>query len=151
MPSFLYRSSASRSLPSCSWEVLQELSSDHLPILSIIPLFPVFHPNERPLSFNFQKAIWDDFAFDFDSRCPYTEEYPSISLSTSPALFTSLTSNAAKSFIPFGHIKRQPQAWCSAEVEEAVSERCKAFAAANASDKDRQAYISAPQQKARET
>ena len=59
------------------------------------------------------------------------------------SLFTSLALNAAKSFITFGRIKRQPKAWCSAEVESAVSERRKAFAAAHRSDEDRQAYISA--------
>ena len=51
--------------------------------------------------------------------------------------------NAAKSSIPFGCIKRPPKAWWSAEVKSAVSERCKAFAAARRSDEDRQAYISA--------
>ena len=49
----------------------------------------------------------------------------------------------AKFFIPFGRIKHPPKAWWFAEVEEAVSERCKAFAAAHRSDEDRQAYISA--------
>ena len=58
-------------------------------------------------------------------------------------LFTSLTLNAVKSSIPFGGIKRQPKAWWSAEVEEAISERRKAFAAAYRSDEYRQAYISA--------
>ena len=50
---------------------------------------------------------------------------------------------AAKSSIPFGRIKRRPKAWWSAEVEEAVGERHKAFAASHRSDEDRQAYISA--------
>ena len=58
-------------------------------------------------------------------------------------LFLPLALNAAKSSIPFSRIKRPPKAWWSAEVEEAVSERCKAFAAAHRSDEDRQAYISA--------
>ena len=31
---------------SCSWEVLQGLSSNHLPILLTVPFSPVFHPNE---------------------------------------------------------------------------------------------------------
>ena len=63
-PTLLHRSSGSRSSPdisfapsslalSCSWEVLQGLGSDHLPILLSIPLSPVFRPNERPPSFNF--------------------------------------------------------------------------------------------------
>ena len=58
-------------------------------------------------------------------------------------LLVSLTLNAAKFSIPFGRIKCPPKAWWSAEVEEAVSERRNAFAAAHRSDEDRQAYISA--------
>ena len=69
-PNLLHRSSGSRSSPgisfapsslalSCSWEVLQDLGSDHQPILLSIPLSPVFRPNERPPSINFQKARWD--------------------------------------------------------------------------------------------
>ena len=123
--------------------MLQDLSSDHLPILLSIPLSPAYCPNERPPSINFQKARWDGFASYFDSHCPSAEEYSSLSLFSAAALFTSLTLNAAKSSIPFGRIKRPPKAWWSAEVEEAVSERRKAFAAAHRSDEDRQAYISA--------
>ena len=153
-PAILHCSSGSRSSPdiffapsshalSCSWEVLQDLGSDHLPILPSIPLSPVFRPNERPSSFNFQKARWDGFASHFDCHCTSAEKYSS--LSSAAALFTSLALNAAKSSIPFGCIKRPPKAWWSAEVEEAVSERRKAFAAAHRSDEDRQAYISASQ------
>ena len=153
-PTLLHRSSGSRSFPdisfapstlvfSCSWEVLQDLGSDHLPILLSIPLSPVFRPNERPPSFNFQRARWDGFASYFDSHCPSAEEYSSLSLSSAAALFTSLALNAAKSSIPFGRIKRPPKAWWSAEVEEAVSERRRAFVTAHRSDEDRQAYISA--------
>ena len=153
-PTLLHRSSGSRSSPvisfvpsslalSCSWEVLQDLGSDHLPILLSVPLSLVFRPNERPPSFNFQKARWDGFASYIDSHCPSAEEYLSLSLSSAAALFTSLALNAAKSSIPFGRIKRPPKAWWSAEVESAVSERRKAFAAAHRSDENRQAYISA--------
>ena len=153
-PTLLHCSSGSRSSPdisfapsslalSCSWEVLQDLGSDHLPILLSIPLSPILRPNERPPSFNFQKACWDGFASYFDSHCPSAEEYSSLSLSSATALFTSLTLNAAKSSIPFGRIKRPPKAWWSAEVEETVSERRKTFAAAHRSDVDRQANISA--------
>ena len=153
-PTLLHRSSGSRSSPdisfapstlafSCSWEVLQDLGSDHLPILLSIPLSPVFRPNQRPPSFNFHKARWNGFASYFDSHCPSAEEYSSLSLPSAAALFTSLTLNAAKFSIPFGGIKRPPKAWWSAEVEQAVSDRRKAFAAAHRSDEDRQAYISA--------
>ena len=146
-PTLLHRSSPDISFApsflafSCSWEVLQDLGPDHLPILLSILLSPVFRPNERPPSFNFQKARWDGFASYFDSHCPSAEEYSS--LSSAAALFTSLTLNAAKSSIRFGRIKRPPKTWWSAEVEEAVSERRKALAAAHRSDEDRQAYISA--------
>ena len=63
--------------------------------------------------------------FYFDSHCLSAEEYSSLSLSSAAALFTYLTLNAAKSFLPFGRIKRHPKAWWCAEVEEAVSKRCK--------------------------
>ena len=119
--------------------MLQDLGFHHLPILLSVPLSPVFCPNERHPSFNFQKARWDDFAFYFDSHCPSAEEYSS--LSSAAALFASRVLNAAKSSIPFGRIKRPPKAWWSAEMEEAVSEKCKTFAAAYRSDEDRQAYI----------
>ena len=151
-PTLLHRSTGSRSSPdiffapsslalSCSWEVLQKLGSDHQPIFLSITLSPVFHPNEHPPSFNFQKARWNDFASYIDSHCSSAEEYSSLSLSSAAALFTSLALNAAKSSIPFGRIKRPPKAWWSAEVEGAVSERRKAFAAAHRSDEDCQAYI----------
>ena len=123
--------------------MLQDLGSDHLPILLSTPPSPAYCPNECPPSFNFQKACWDGFASHFVSHCPSAEEYSSLSLSSAAALFTSLALNAAKSSIPFSHIKRHPKAWWSAEVEEAVSEKRKAFAAAHRSDEDRQAYLSA--------
>ena len=91
----------------------------------------------------FQKARWDDFVFYFDSHYPSAEEYSSLCLSSATAHFTSLTLNEAKSSIPFGHIKPPPKAWWSAEVQEVVSERRKAFAAAHRSNEDRKAYISA--------
>ena len=123
--------------------MLQDLGSDHLPILLSVPLSPAYHPNHHPPSFNVQKARWDGFASYFDFHCPSAEEYQSLSISSAAALFTSLALNAAKFSIPFGRIKRHPKAWWSAEVEGAVSQRRKAFAAAHRSDEDRQAYISA--------
>ena len=69
--------------------------------------------------------------------------YSSLSLSSAAALFTFLALNAAKSSIPFGRIKRYPKAWWFPELEEAISQRRKAFAAAHRSDEDCQAYISA--------
>ena len=110
-PTLLHRSSGSRSSPdisfapstlafSCSWEVLQDLGSDHLPILLSIPLSPVFRPNERPPSFNFQKARWDGFASHFDSHCPSAEEYSSLSPSSAAALFDFECGQIFHSFRP---------------------------------------------------
>ena len=80
--------------------MLQDLGSAHLPILLSIPLSPIFRPNERPSSFNFQKARWDRFASYINSHCSSAEEYSSLSLCSAAALFTSLALNAAKSSIP---------------------------------------------------
>ena len=60
---------------SCSWEVLQDLSFDHLPVLLFVPLSPTCHPNESLPSFNFQKARWDGFTSYIDSHCPSAEEF----------------------------------------------------------------------------
>ena len=126
MPTLLHRFSPDISFApssfalSCSWEVLQDLCSDHLPILLTVPLSSLFHPNEHLPSFNFETARGDDFAFYFDSHCPSAEKYSSFSHYSAAALFISLALNAAKIFIPLGHIKRQPQAWWSPELEEAV-------------------------------
>ena len=122
--------------------MLQDLGSDQLPILLSIPLSPVFRPNERPPSFNFQKARWDYFASYFISHYPSAEKCSSLSLSSATSLFFSGT-ECGQIFHSFGHIKHPSKAWWSAEVESAVSERRKAFAAAHRSDEDRQAYISA--------
>ena len=131
IPTLLHCSSGSRSSPdvsfalssldlSCSWELLQDLGSDHLPILLSISLSPVFRPNKRPPTFNFKKARWDGFASYFDSHCPSAEEYSSLSFSSAATLFTSLALNAAKSSVFFAGIKCHSKAWWSAKVEEAV-------------------------------
>ena len=65
---------------SCSWEVLQDMGSDHLPVLLTAPLSPVFRRHKRFPSLNFRKARRDDFAFYFDSHCPCEEEYSSLFL-----------------------------------------------------------------------
>ena len=152
-PPFFYRSYSSRYSPniffassslalSCFWGVLQGLGSDDQAILLFVPLSPVFRPNERPASFKFQKAPWDGFASYFDSHCASAEEYSFFSPFSAAALFTFLAQIAAKSFIPFGRIKRPPEAWWSAKVESAVNERRKAYAVVHRSDEDCQAYIS---------
>ena len=97
-----------------------------------------FAPTSAPLPSIFRKLAGMALPL-----APSAEEYSSLSLSSASALLTSPALNAAKSSILFGGIKRPPKAWWSAEVEEAVSERRKDFAAAHRSDEDRQAYVSA--------
>ena len=58
-------------------------------------------------------------------------------LFSAAAFFTPLALSAAKYFVSFGRVKRQFQAWLSAEVEETASEKRKAFAATHKSDEDR--------------
>ena len=128
------------------------------PLLPPLPPFPApgrcfrtwflithqfFYLCESLPSFNFPKACWNGFASYFDSHRPSAEEFSS--LSSVVAFFTSLALNVAKSSISFGCIKRHPKAWWSAEVEEAVSEKHKAFAAIHRNDEDHQAYISTTQ------
>ena len=144
----LEASTGSRSSPDISFapcfllllrDVLEDLGSNHLPILLIVSLCPVFQNSIRPFPSIFRKLVGLT-AFYFDFHCPFSEKYSS--LSSASALFTFLTLNAAKSSIPFGRIKPQPNAWWSAEVEEAVSERRKAFPSIYRSNDVRQALIS---------
>ena len=107
-----------------------------------LSLSPVFRPNERLLPSIFRKLA--GMALPLILTLTVLQQR-NTRLFLFPLLLLSLplTLNAAKSSIPFGRIKRPHKAWWSAEVEQAVSERRKAFATAHRSDKDRQAYISA--------
>ena len=88
IPTLFHCSSGSRFYPdisfalfalalSCSWEVLQNLCSNHYQFYQP----SLFRPNERLPSLNFRKARQDDFAFYFDSHCPSAKEYSSLFLS----------------------------------------------------------------------
>ena len=93
--------------------MLQDFGFKYLPILLTDPFSSLFRFNEQPLSYNFQKVCWDDFAFYFDSHRP-AEEYSSHSFHVQ--LLSSLALNAANF-----SLKRQPQAWWSPEVEDAIT------------------------------
>ena len=101
-----------------------------------------FAPASVPLPSIFRKLSGMALPHTLTLTVP-AKEYSSLFLSSAAALFTSLALNATKSSIPFGCIKRPPKSSWSAEVEEAVSERRKAFAATHRRDEDHQAYISA--------
>ena len=127
---------------SCSWEVLQDLGSDHLPILLSVLSLRSIAPTSVPLPSIFRKLAEMALSPTL-TRTVLLQRNTSLSLSSAGTFFSSLTLNASKSSIPFGRIKRHPKAWWSAEVESVVSERRKAFAAAHRSNEDRQACISA--------
>ena len=114
--------------------VLLDLGSDHLPI----PLTVLLSPLQQMVPF---LQFPESSLGHFDCHCSSAEDYSS--LSSAAALITPLALNAAIFFIPFSHAKCQPQVWWSPQMEEAVSKRRNAFAAAHRTDDDRQAYISA--------
>ena len=121
--------------------MLQDLGSDHLPILSVLSLWSLASTSVTIPSI-FRKLAGMALLHTLTVTV-LLQRNTRLFLSSAAALFTSLAMNADKSSIPFGHIKRHHKAWWSAEVEEAVGERRKAFATAHRSDEDRQAYISA--------
>ena len=102
------------SCPFCSWGVLWDLDSDHLPVLLLVSLYPAYCSGRHPPSFSFWRAHWDGFASCFGPCCPSADRCLSLSLSSAAALFASLPLSAAGSSIPFGRIESHPGAWWSA-------------------------------------
>ena len=102
-----------------------------------------FAPTSTPLSSTFRKLAGMGLPPTLTLTVHLQRNTRLFLFYSAAAFFSSLALNAAKSSIPFDRIKRPPKAWWFDEVEEAISERHKAFAAAHRSDEDRQAYISA--------
>ena len=107
----------------CTWETLDPLGSDHLPILALLPLSAPAPPL-RPPSFNFKKADWSLFQSKLSSAL---SSCPSPSTSAFIPFFTSSILSSAKASIPFGRVNKGPKAWWSDEVETAVRDRKAAF------------------------
>ena len=91
--------------------MIQNLCFNYRPILLTVSLSPVFLPNERFPFLNFRKARQDDFAFYFDSHCPFAEKYSFLFLSFAAVLLTiwcsgqtalilSLLAKAALAYLP---------------------------------------------------
>ena len=147
-PTLLHCSYGSRSSPdisfapssldlSCSWEVLQDLDSDHLPILLYVPFsLRSFTPTNVPLPSIFRKLAGMTLVLTLTLTVLLQRNTRLFSLSSTATLFTFLAVNVATSSIPFSCITRHSIAWWSAEVEEAISERRKDFDAAHRSDED---------------
>ena len=117
--------------------MLQHLGSDHLPILQTVLLSLSSLPSQKRFFVSIFRTLVRItlFFFYFGSHSHSVKEY--FSLFSAAALFTSLTLIVAKCTVPFGRMKRHPQAWLYIEVKD------KAFADSHRSDEDRQAYISA--------
>ena len=105
------------------------------------PTSPLINSIHRPPSFNYNKALWDDYLTYIDTHCPPPSNFTTLSLSEATHTFTKLLNDAATSAIPFGSINRPTKAWWSSEVADAVAKRRKAFAKAHCSEEDSQHYI----------
>ena len=77
----LYRATDNRSSPDlslvpaqisskCTWQIVPDLGSDHLPISITIPTSPLINSIHRPPSFNNNKARWYDYLTYIDTHCP---------------------------------------------------------------------------------
>ena len=108
-----------RRLLSGNYEVFQYFGSDNSCILFTDPFSS--NPNKR-ISISFQKDFWDGFSIYFFYLCSPAKKYLFLFLPVAVALSTFLALETVKSFVPFGHIKRQPRVWWSFQVEEAMSE-----------------------------
>ena len=112
------------SLLSCFWEVLQNLGSDHLPILLIVPLFPVFCPKKRSSSI-FRKLIKMTLLFTLTLTVLLQR---SMHLFFILLLYISATECCQIFYHFWSH--QTPTSSLFTEVKKAVGERCKAFAVA---------------------
>ena len=95
----------------CTWQTLPDLGSNPLPIFITIPTFPLINSISRSPSFNYNKALWDEYLFYIDTHCPPSSSSTTLSLSETTYTFTKLINDAAASAIPFGNINRPSKAW----------------------------------------
>ena len=132
IPTLIHRSSPDISFApsslalSCSWEVLQDRGSDHLPILLTVPFSPVFRPNKRPHPSIFRKLAGMTLSSALTLTVLLQRNTLSFSFLCCCSLYRSDT-KCGQIFHPFGRIKCYSKAWWSAEVEKTVSERRKAL------------------------
>ena len=124
---------SSRIASNCTWQILSDLGSDHLPISIIIPTSPLINSIHRPPSFNYNKDRWDNYLTYIDTHCSPPSNFTTLSLSEASHTFTKLLNDAATSAIPFGSISRPTKALWSSEIADAVAKRRKAFAKAHCS------------------
>ena len=89
-------------LPSCNWEILTTLSSDHLPILITIPTDTKKIPTPRRTYINFEKADWPEYTKFTEQifESTYLYEDPNVG----EKFMRETILKAASKFIPAGRI-----------------------------------------------
>ena len=125
----------------CTWKILLDLGSDHLPISITIPTFPLISSISRSPSFNYNKARCYEYLSYIDTHCPPPSSFTTLSLSKPTHTFTKLLNDTAASVISFSIINRPAKAWWSPKIADAVAKRRKSFAMAHCSKEDCQNYI----------
>ena len=107
----------------CCMEVLEDLGSDHLPILINIPTRKGENAKRREPRWNYSKADWDVFRSKTDEMISRINNTTSIEKQLSE--FTDAVLQAAGHSIPKGSRKKHQPIW-SEQIQEAVNTRRKA-------------------------
>ena len=89
-------------LPSCNWQTLTTLTSDHLPILINIPTQTKKIPTPRRTYINFEKADWPEFTKFTEQK--FESKYLIEDPNQSEKFMRNTILEAASKFIPAGRI-----------------------------------------------
>ena len=108
----------------CSWDVLDDLGSDHLPILISISMETEKGNPKRKTAWNYSKADWDEF------RTMSTGKHTTLDLEadlqTLNTEYTNAIISAATRNVPQGNRAKYTAFW-NGDLEEAVNLRKKAW------------------------
>ena len=104
----------------CHWEILEDIGSDHLPILISIQIEKEKQPSNQSTRWNYSKADWDKFRTMSDELL--TKIDLNSDINTQFTQFCQATLTAAKSAIPKGSRAKYRVFW-NDELETAVKKR----------------------------
>ena len=110
----------------CQVEVLEDMGSDHLPILITIQTKKGTHTKREP-RWNYSKADWDTYRNKTDEKFSQIDNKQSVEKQIED--FTASILQAAQCSIPKGTRKKHHPTW-STELQEAINTRRKARKAA---------------------
>jgi len=89
-----------------SWNTLQELSSDHIPILITYRLHaPLNTHKQRHTYTNYKKAQWNEFTASVDNQLEHFDLNTFSSIDAATKHITDIITTANKHFIPTGNIR----------------------------------------------